>query len=45
MDKKIDDGMKIRATDHIVISDPDTLEVIEKRNGQTKQEIVQNEER
>jgi hypothetical protein len=36
MDKKLDDGMQVRFNDHIVISDPDTLEVIEKRNGQPK---------
>ncbi len=41
---KIDDGIKIVTRDFLVVSDADTGEIIERRNGQNKQE-EQNEER
>ena len=44
MKENTDDGMKIQTIDRITITDSETGEVIEKRNGTKKQEMNKNEE-
>ncbi len=37
--EELDDGMKIESFDHLLISDFDTDEIIEQRNGKVKENI------